>query len=175
MASSAENTLEQTPLLYFELFCLTYSKDNLAFCTRAPLDSNLPPPAKLSVAQKGPAHCLRLHKRDSVWDSSSLADDSFKPYSVGKEHKQICPNIYWIHAPKAIMTANSSQGKAGLEVNLHSRPLLLGLGGSSKPRPHQSQRNKHQHISINNTQAMQGKFLGYNPPAPCPDLHHGTL
>lgn len=72
------------------------------------------------------------------------------------EHKHICLNIYWIHGPKAIMTSNNSQGKAGLEVNLHSRPLFLGLRVSSKHRPHQSQRNKHQCISINNTQAVQG-------------------
>lgn len=30
-ASSAENESEQTPFLYFELFCFTYSNDNLPF------------------------------------------------------------------------------------------------------------------------------------------------
>lgn len=125
----------------------------------APFDSNLPPPATLSTAQRGPAHCPRLHKRDSAWDSSYLADDSFEPYSVGKK-------VLWTQAylPQYLLDTWAQghrdfkhlprEGRVGSEPPFQT---LLAWGGSSKHRPCQSQRNKHQHISINNTSSA-GKF-----------------
>lgn len=51
--------------------------------------------------------------------------------------QQISPQIsFRTYGLKAITTGNSSKWRAGFFVNLHSRPLLFGLQGSFKTRPH---------------------------------------
>lgn len=132
-----------------------------AFWMGAHPDSNLPPPAKLSTAHRGPAYCLRLHRRVSVWDSSIFSWWvvsnllSGKGRALNRSRSALIFIGYMGPRPSWLQTA--PKGRQVWKWTSIPDPYYLESEGVLSPGPHQSQRNKHQQIFINNnTQAVQG-------------------
>lgn len=73
---------------------------------------------------------LRTKEKDSAWDSSSLADDPFQSYSVGKQSalnasRSALVSPIRISGPKAIMTGNSSKWIGWFEHEPPVKPLTV--------------------------------------------------